>query len=127
MAILNTLKPDLAPVRVYAARAEAPVFGVTRLANDAVQDDALVLHMAHLTGAFIDNFIDPSQHSIGAPAEGCHLGVEKHAPVVAVLIDGRKNLFIRLDSDQIARLNAKFDGGGWGAAHDFARADGVWR
>lgn len=103
----NSFKPVLAPPRIDAARTVHPATAVTRAAPNIFQNHGCCLHFSHSSSLLVEEFLHPRPDAIPPSAIGYLLGVEGKAAVSAFLIQRRKDLFIRLHPDPLARLEVQ--------------------
>jgi len=104
----HSFEPQLAPVGGDGARAVEPAFGIQRLAHNAFECDARLLHVSHLAGDFVDDFGDRVANSNRAAAVGSHFfGVEREAAVVSLGVERSLDFELRLDADELARLEVE--------------------
>src|SRR6266540_1253602 len=108
LVVLDSLEPDLTPVRRNRPRTIQPATRVLRLADDSLQHDAWLLHVQHLARWFVDDLSDRLADLNDTAAIGCHLiRIEKKTSVLAVLMNGLLNLHLRLDAHIFTGLEVK--------------------
>src|SRR5262249_3082582 len=90
-----------------AARAEQPLAGVERLADDAFQRDCRRLHEPHLAGSLVDKPIDPGAYAESLATEGRELGIDREPAVGQSGVERRKNLVVGPYAHEVPGLKAK--------------------
>src|SRR5262245_49482438 len=69
------LQPDFAPIRIDGARTEAPADGITRFANDTLENDRVALEANHLSGPLVDDLLLPALDLVFPLGKRYHFGV----------------------------------------------------
>src|SRR5207244_11540427 len=89
---------------VDRTRAEPAPDAVVAGADDAVEDQALVLELDHRAGVLVDEAADAVLDAVRPAAVREHLPVEREATVAAVLVERLRDPALRLHGDELPRL-----------------------
>src|SRR5580704_2949559 len=117
----NSLKPNLTPVRIHFLGAEKAARAVSRLTNYRFQYYARIFHVHHFLRLFANDFRHAVADFEGLSTVGYQLRIPAHSPILIRRIDGLKDLFVRLNANQLARLEVQGLSGSWLAFGNDAR------
>ena|SRR5215813_11506128 len=108
LVILDSLEPDLTPVRRNLSRTIQPAARVFGLASDSLEHDAWLLHVQYLARWFVYDLGDRLADLHNTAAIGCHLfRIEPKTSILAVLMESLLNLRLRLDAHVFTGLELK--------------------
>ena len=100
-------KPNLAPVRINAARARA---AVAAAANHIFQNDANAFGLDEAARRFFDHSFYAAQHAHAAAAVRKHFRIERQASVATAFVERGENFFLAFDDDPLAGVEVQFLG-----------------
>src|SRR5262249_47436131 len=81
LILRHAFQPDLAPIGIDRARAEAAADRIARFANGILENDGVGLEADHLAGAFIDDLLLPALDFVLLLGERHHFRVEVETAV----------------------------------------------
>src|SRR5512143_1451867 len=92
----EALEPDLPPEDGVVLGTEGQVFAGR---GDVLEQDDGRRQLRQLTGALVDDPVQPGQHPVLLPAMADHVPIEPETPVPRVVVEGLLDLGKRLDPD----------------------------